>query len=70
MAKPSTDGLTLDRTAAEIIRLHPHMLEFFDALGVDDCCLELDLQTIAAHHGHDPAELMTKVQQALESGDQ
>ncbi len=65
VAETSTYGWTIDSTAAEIVRRHPHMLEFFDSMGVDDCCLELDLRTIAAHHGHDLDALMDKVIDAL-----
>ena len=66
MAGESMNGWTLDMTAAQIVRRYPHMLKFFDDLGVDDCCLDLDLRTIAAHHGIDPRALAEKIAQALQ----
>lgn len=62
----TTLSWTLDSTAIEIIQRHPHMRAFFDEIDVDDCCLELDLRTIAAHHRYDAEELLANVRRALQ----
>ena len=68
MPTPQPETWTLQTTAAEIVRRHPSLLAYFDAIGVDDCCLGLDLRTIASHRGLDPDELIAGLQAALERG--
>lgn len=64
MSDSTTHAWGSESTAAQIIEVHPHMREYFDDLGIDDCCLELEIRTIASHLGVGVDELCERIAEA------
>ena len=58
-----------NETATQIIRRYPFLRDYFEELGVDDCCLELDLSTIADHNNLELTALVAGLQGAIDTHD-